>query len=972
MVYRFEVREAGNDMEPVFEESDMRGKARPVGLLTLIAALVELAFAASPARAEFGIAEWEALTCKENVDTPAAIGPPGEVGFFPIENSPEQCNGGTPGKWFTQATGHPPFGITDFTLNTLPVPTGFPDGFLEEVVVDTPEGLGVNPEATPTRCTVEELSHTPLPECPETSFVGFNYFTVATENPLTGCDYEAPPSVPDKCVDTRVKLPVYNMVPFDGVPSMVGFPTSAPGEPTLVVGDLDPTDQHVRFTISHIHAPDGTAEHPPIIGSRLVFFGNFTPVYAGTYLTMPSNCAGGQTAVLHVRSHKGVEDTASYTTKVGADECATTPFNIQLDASSSGSTDSPEPAAVDVQMPDQLKPNTRANSHLLTAKVTLPEGAGINPSLANGLNPCTDAQFKKGTDEPVECPASSKIGSIEVETKALDQDLGGDVYVAQPLSQEASSGNQFRVFLHAFNERYGVNVRLVGHVFPDPQTGQLTVVVPENPQAPFNSFKVHINGGARGALTSPDTCGPHTATARFTPWSRPNEEVQRTSQFTLTTAPGGGACPKTLAERPFDPSYSSGPQGKTAGEFSPFELHLGRRDGNQEVKRIDVKLPPGMVARLKTVEYCPEASIAAAAAGSGKAEILNASCPSGSYVGKSTIDAGSGSAPFRTTGGVYLAGPYKGAPLSLVFITPAVAGPYDLGNVVVRAALNVDPETAEVHAVSDAIPNVFGGVKLDIRAITISLDRARFTLNPTTCRRTFWIESTLFGGGANPASSSQWQSLAKADPYQGVGCKALRFKPKFYARILGGKNQTKRAKNPKFRAILDARNGDANLRRAAFILPRATILDQSHIRTICTRVQLAASECPKNSIYGHAQATSPLLDGKLKGPVYLTSSNHKLPDLLVDLHGQVPIQLRGVISSAHGRLKTVFPKTPDVAVGKFVLVMKGGNRGLLINSRNLCARQTTGFLNLLAQNSRRMKTKNLRLNIPACRGGHKR
>lgn len=949
----------------------MRSTRGPLGLLFLTAAFLVFAFGASPAKAAFGIAEWEAVTCKENVDTPLAIGPPGLPGFFPIPEDPAQCNDGTEAKWFTQAAGHPNFGITDFTLNTLAVPTGFPDGFVEEIVVDTPEGLGVNPEATPVKCTVAQLSKTPAPECPEASIVGFNYLTVATESPLTGCDKEAPPG-PDKCVDTRVKLPVYNLVPFDGVPSMVGFPTSAPGEPTIIVGDLDPKDQHVRFTISDIHAPDGTTAHPPIIGSRLTFFGNFTPVFAGNYLTMPSNCAGGQTTTLHVKAHGGAEDTESYTTKVGADECETTPFNVELAAASSGSTDSPEPSTVDVQMPDQLKPNTRNNSHLLTAKVTLPEGAGLNPSLANGLDPCTNAQYKQGSDDPIECPESSKIGTAEVETKALDQPLDGNVYVAEPTSQAPTSGDQFRVFIHVFNDRYGVNVRLVGNVFPNLDTGQLTVVVPNNPQAPFNSFKVHINGGARGALTTPDTCGPHTTSALFTPWSRPTEEVPPTSgnpQFTLDSAPGGGPCPKTLAERPFSPFYAAAPQSNQAGSFSPFRLDLFRSDGNQEVKQINVDLPPGMVAKLKGVEYCPQAGIDAAAARSGKDELASPSCPSSSQVGTAKIKAGSGPAPFATAGNAYLAGPYKGAPVSLVFVTPAVAGPYDLGNVVVRAALNINPETAEVHAVSDTIPNVFGGVKLDIRAIEVSIDRPNFTTNPTTCREPLAIKSKLFGGGGNPADPAQWQSTDRTDTIQFRGCKSLQYKPSFYARIFGGKNQMRRAAHPKFRATLDARNGDANTRRAAFILPRATILDQAHIKTICTRVQLAANNCPKASIYGNAKATSPLLDGKLKGPVYLTSSDNELPDLLADLKGQVDIRLRGVISSSNGRLKTVFRKTLDVAVDTFVLTMKGGDKGLLVNSRNLCSRQTTGFLNLKAQNSRQLKRKNLRLNIPACRGG---
>jgi hypothetical protein len=466
----------------------MRRMRGPLGLLALTAAFFVFAFGASSAQGAFGIANWEALTCKENVDTPANFGPPPAAltGIFPLPEDPGQCNKDTPERWYTQAAGHPPFGITDFTLNTLPAAVfgeGFPDGFVKEIVVDTPEGLGVNPEATPVKCTVEQLSAVPAPTCPPASLVGFNYLTVAGEAPP--CLHPDP--VPDRCANVRAKLPVFNLVPFEGVPSMVGFPTSAPGEPTIIVGDLDPVDQHVRFTISNIHAPDGTPAHPPIVGSRLVFLGRATPGFSENYLTMPSNCAGGQTSTLHVKSHEGAEDTASFTTAVGASGCEVVPFNVNLAASSSGATDSPEPSTVDVQMPDQLKPlEPIANSHLLTAKVTLPEGAGLNPSLANGLTPCTDAQYKKGTDDPVECPASSRIGSVEVDTRALDQDLGGDVYVAQPLNQEASSGDQFRVFIHAFNTRYGVNVRLVGNVFPNLRTGQLTVVVPNNPQAPFN------------------------------------------------------------------------------------------------------------------------------------------------------------------------------------------------------------------------------------------------------------------------------------------------------------------------------------------------------------------------------------------------------------------------------------------------------------------------------------------------------
>jgi hypothetical protein len=933
----------------------MRG-TRPVGLAALAAALFAFAFGASPAKAAFGIAEWEAITCKENADTPGlgetVAGPP------PLPQSPGQCTKDTPEKWFTQAAGHPPFGITDFTLNTFATPgaIGFPEGFVKEIVVDTPEGLAVNPEATPIKCTVAQLSAIP-PACPPESLVGINYLTVAAAGPPC---VAIPPGV---CPQARAALPVYNLVPFEGVPSMVGFPTSAPGEPIIIVGDLDPGDQHVRFTISNIHAPDGTPQHPPIIGSRLVFFGR---AGNGTYLTMPSNCGGGQTSILHVKSHEGAEDTASFTTAVGASECETTPFEPSLEVAADGATDSPEPATIDVRMP-QLKPGERANSHLLTAKVILPEGAGLNPSVANGLVPCTDAEFKKGTDDPVECPESSKIGTVEVDTAALDQDLGGDVYVAEPLSNDPTSGNQFRIFIHAFNNRYGVNVRLIGHIFPNLETGQLTAVVPNNPQAPFNSFKVHLNGGPRGAVTSPGTCGPHTVIGLFTPWSRPDEEVRDDAQFTLSTAPTGGPCPKTLAERPFDLTYKAGPRKSKAAAFSPFEFHLSRPDGAQEIKRVDVKLPPGMVARLRGVAYCPEASIDAGAKRSGGEVLANPICPDDSFVGTSTIAAGSGPEPFRTSGNAYLAGPYKGAPVSMVFVTPAVAGPYDLGTVIVRVALNVDPETARVHAVSDTIPHVFGGVKLDLRQIDVSITRKKFTLNPTNCRKGK-IASDIFGGGANPLDPASWSKTSLASKFRAKKCGKLKFQPRFSATILGGENQTRRTANPKFRAILDARKKDANVKRAAFILPRATILDQAHIRTICTKVQLAANDCPKKAIYGHAKATSPLIKGRLKGPVYLTSSKNLLPDLLVDLRGQVNIRLRGAILSENGRLKTVFRKVPDVAVNKFTLTMKGGERGLLVNSKNLCDKPRAGFLNLKAQNGDRVK-KSLRLNIPACRKG---
>jgi hypothetical protein len=277
-------------------------------------------------------------------------------------------------------------------------------------------------------------------------------------------------------------------------------------------------------------------------------------------------------------------------------------------------------------------------------------------------------------------------------------------------------------------------------------------------------------------------------------------------------------------------------------------------------------------------------------------------------------------------------------------------------------ALNVNPRTAQVNAVSDVIPDVFGGVKLDLRSIDVNVDRSQFMLNPTKCAAQA-TSGVINGGGADPTNPAAFSSYAVNAPFQATGCKGLPFKPKLYTRLFGS---PKRTENPRIRAILEARKGDANLNRTALTLPSVVLLDQSHIRTVCTRVQLAAKACPKAAVYGHAKAKTPLLSNKLKGPVYLVSSNHKLPDLVADLRGQVNIQLHGVISSKRGGLKTVFNNLPDVPVKKFILNMQGGEKSLLVNSRNLCDDRLSSVMNLKAQNGKRIKKNRLPLRVAAC------
>jgi hypothetical protein len=939
-------------------------------VLAALMALGALFVASSAGAAPVTIKKWESLTCKENKDLPPTLGVP-EVGpesLLPVP--PEQCTGATPSKFFTQAAGHPDYGITDFRIATYPALAkvgGFPTSFLKKIVVDTPEGLSVNPEALP-QCPIASFEAATCATTTPGSLVGTNYLTVAAQTPTAG---ECAAPFPNECAQARVALPVWNLESFKGVPSMVGFNTTT-GHPVFIVGSLSPVDQHVTFTISDIEPPSPTS--PPIIESRLVFNGK---AGNGTYLTMPSNCAGGQISDLNLESQgPPIEPTTtaekSYETSVGATGCENVPFEptIAVDPTGAKAVDSPEPTTVDVGIPfDSAKPIS--NSYLQTAKVVLPEGMGINPSSANGLGVCSEAQFGYHTNNPISCPSDSQIGTVEVQTPSLPPNsIGGAVYVGEPLKQgpgASQSGEQFRILIHAFSERYGVNVRLKGKIFPDPVTGQITALVEENPQATFSNFRLHFFGGDRGTLTSPPTCAPSKTETVLTPWSG-QANATPSSSFSLTSFPGGGSCPDSLAARPFSPGYSAVAADTSAGKSTSFRVNITRNDGQQELKVVNVTLPKGLTGKLDGIPYCPEANIASAEGSSGYVQQGTTSCGPTPQLGTATVTAGSGGAPFKIEGRVFLAGPYKGAPLSLVVITPAVAGPYDLGTVVVRVALNVNPGTAQVNAVSDPIPNVFGGVKLDIRSIDFNIDRSGFMQNPTNCAAGA-TAGVINGGGGNPANPAQFSSYNVSSPYQASGCNKLNFKPKLHVRIYG---PTTRAKNTRIRAILESGNGQANVARTALNLPHSLFLDQSHIKTVCTRVQLAAKQCPQGAVYGHAEAKSPLLQRKLSGPVYLVSSNDQLPNLVADLQGQVNIQLRGVISSKHGGLKTVFPEVPDVPVSKFILNMQGGKKSLIENSENLCKSPQRAILNLKGQNGKQVKSNQFPLAIDKCGAGKKK
>jgi hypothetical protein len=945
----------------------------------------------------------------------------------------KKCSPETPQAFFKTAGGHPQVGFTQYiikhkdgkgfiTVGGSPV-LEVPVSEIEEprlnrdiktLRVDLPPGLTVNPNAT-AKCSLKDFERKvpnpkepseeiQVPNCGADSEVGREEVTLVTTVGGAVPTEEGSPArlpkgfviPPDPAKGTNV--PVYNIEPKEGEPALFGFVVAFKEVVFLETDVAWQSDFHEGFTI---RLPE---EELPFttLKSRLVQNGR---AGNGTFITNPTTCFNpmefphlystwfraesygepnptfpvGSTAV-----EAKVEDSSG--NLIQQEGCESVPFEPTIDMNAgTPDVDSPAGATVDVKLPfDPAKEggDKQSQSHVRKAEVTLPPYMGLNPSGAQGLVACTDQQFKKGVrDYNNECPSESKVGTATVESPPLNRPLTGNVYVGTQNSSNPESGEQFRILVEAKEPKEGVAARLIGHVKANAQTGQLTAVFDEQqklemtgsekdlpsglPQVPFTSVRLNMDGGARAVLTSPPICSSES-TSKLEPYARPGTNAEPKSTVTLSRDPLGGDCPKTMAERKFAPGYKANSNSTKAGAYSPFHVLITRRNGEQELKVVNVTLPKGLTGKLAGIPYCPEDAIAAAAGKSGKAEQASASCPAASLLGTATTNSGTGS-PLKLGGQVYLAGPYKGAALSLVTITPAVAGPFDLGTVVVRVALNVEPETAQIHAVSDVIPDVFGGVKLDLRSINLDIDRSKFMVNPTNCAAQA-TTGAINGGGADPTNPATFSSYAVNDPFQATQCKKLGFKPKLKVKLNG---PTKRAKNPRLTAILTAKKGQANVARTALTMPHSLFLDQGHIGTVCTRPQLAAHACPKKSVYGHAEAKSPLLDKKLKGKVFLVSSNHELPDLLVDLRGQVEIYLRGVISSKHGGLKTVFNNVPDVPVSKFTLKMKGGKKSLLVNSTNTCAKPQRAKLNIKGQNGKKVKNKKFRLNIVSC-GKHKK
>jgi hypothetical protein len=875
------------------------------------------------------------------------------------------------GSLFTQAGGDP-YSLTtevEFSRVTRSFPFGdfpFPDEPVKDVRVDLPPGLLGNPSALGT-CEIGELSYPDTglgPLCPAGSQVG----TAHIELPL----------------GVQQTVPIYNMTPPPGVIARLGFNVLH----VVVTANAElrsGADNGVSVNFTNIS--EGTA----LLGSRLTLWGDpaasahlperacpgqtpptqggsetcSTGAESNAFLRLPTSCGQNSDEGLQWSlstdswDHPGDYATASFRTheapgladelppsewgpQKGTTGCDAVPFEPTITAApTTAAADSPTGLDVDLAMLQSADPEAIATSDLKDAVVTLPQGMSINPAQANGLAACSAAQIGllgtafpdpapiHFTPDPAQCPDSSKIGIVEIHTPLLDHPLDGSVYLA------AQQDNPFKsllaIYLTVNDPQTGIVLKLAGHLEAGPD-GRLTTTFENQPQTPFDHLHLELFGGSNAPLINPPSCGTYSTEASLTPWARPDEELPLSSSFEVTQGPNGQPCPSSPLG--FDPKLSAGSASPLAGAFTPFNLRLTREDATQRLSGLSLTPPPGLLASLRGIAYCPEATLAqiSSAEGTGAAQIADPSCPASSQVGTVTAGAGAGPNPFYTEAGkAYLAGPYKGAPLSLAVVAPAVAGPFDLGNVVVRNALHIDPETAKITAVSDPIPTIIHGIPLDLRDLRVNLDRPNFTLNPTSCDP-LSVNATVSGDEGASADLS--------DHFQVGECGALAFKPKLTLRLKG---KTRRTGHPALRATLTMpqKGPNADIAKAAVTLPHSEFLAQAHIRTICTRVQYAAGggggeQCPKGSVYGHARAFTPLLDQPLEGPVYLRSSNHPLPDLVASLGGQIHIDLVGRIDAPNGGIRNTFEAVPDAPVSKFVLTMQGGGKGLLENSTDLC------------------------------------
>jgi hypothetical protein len=838
-----------------------------------------------------------------------------------------------------------------------------------DILQTTLEGFVGNPTAVPHCSTVDFL--TPEgegPACPDSSAVGINEVGVA-EAVASGPFFAA----------------IYNLAPPPGVAAKLGFwvkgvPVTVElgveqTPPYRITGGSTDTSQLVEVLSAALTLWGVPADpaHDEVRGSCLdTNSGESKGICEAElsevpFLTTPRACEGPVESRYKVDSwpDPGQYDEGGALThnSLGEPEgfkgCEKLLFDPEVSVrptTSAAESPSGLDLEIDVEDPAYRSPGPSAEADIEASVFRLPAGVTLNPSAAEGLGVCSEAEFDAASLSAQGCPDAAKLGGLEVTSPVLEgRTLTGAFYLAAPHANPF--GSLFAAYLILSEPERGAFFKLPALIETDPASGQIVTTVEDMPPYPLEHVKVHLRAGPRAPLITPSACGTYTTEAELFP-SNGEASLKQGSEFEITSGPGGAPCPPGGAP-PFAPGFEAGSENGAAGAYSPFALRITRADGEADLTRLSALLPPGVSGRIAGLAECSDAQIAAAAARSGAAELAAPSCPAASLLGHSTVGAGVGTALTFVEGSLHLAGPYKGAPVSIVSIVPAVAGPFDVGTVVTRFGLDLDPDTARVEvdgAASDPIPHILEGIPLKVKDLRAHADRPEVTLNPTSCAPAV-TAATLFGSGIDPFSGADDTAFAAESRYQASSCASLGFRPKLNLRLKGA---VRRAGNPAFRAVLRPRGGDANLRGAVVVLPPSQFIDNAHISSPCTRTEFEADACPPRSRLGTARAFTPLLDQPLEGPVYFRSNGgeRRLPDIVVALGGKFEFDLViAILQARNARVRTKVLNAPDVPVSRFVLRMAGGKKGLLENSEHLCSRKQRANLVLTAQNGRRTKTR---------------
>lgn len=842
------------------------------------------------------------------------------------------------------------------------------------VTLNFPAGFNASNTAVPT-CTFAQLiggSET-LPACPVASQVGQISFEIA--NP----DKEGDPPA-------HFTAPLFNMeVTSSGVAAELGYKTVLYTE-TMHVGvrpsddgltgiatDIPRLEPHkisvVLWALPAAHVHDEQRgqtcgedfENPPICSHPASGGPEEANIPVRPFLSNPTSCPKEPfTATLEAYSWEApLAPPAVASAGIGPfSECERVPFEPEIEARpTTTSAESPSGLNVSIVVRQAWdNPYTISTSNLKDAKVTLPEGMTINPSAGSGLGACTPHQYEEETFESVSgegCPPESKIGSIEIETPLLAEKIQGAIYVAEPYNNVPAFGDELHpngsllaIYVVAKDPQRGILIKVAGKIEPDPVTGRLVTTFLNNPQQPFSKFTLKFRPGATAPLVSPPACGSYTLQAALTPWSAPEEpRLISSSPFAISKGVREGPCPSSGVP-PFNPQLIAGTQNNAGGSYSPFYLRILREDGEQEITRFAMGLPPGLTGNLTGIPFCSDNTIEIARGSSGREEFNKPSCPAASEVGHTIVSAGVGTVLAQTPGKVYLAGPYHGAALSLVSVTSATVGPFDLGTVVIRFALRINPLTAQVEvdaSGSDPIPHIIHGIVVHVRDIRVYMDRTHFIINPTNCQRTA-INAMITGAGANYANPADQVSVTVRNPFEAADCASLAFKPTLKA-YTSSKTSRKRGANLRVKLTYpDAPEGtQANIRSVKVTLPKQLASRLETLQKACrdTVFDSNPAACPAASLVGTAEAITPVVPVPLEGPAYFVShGSERFPELIVVLQGYgLRIDLHGetFIDKKTGITSSTFRAVPDQPVKSFELSLPQGVYSALASNGDLCS-----------------------------------